>query len=72
MNFFYFSKWNSFSIEQNDPALENVELENTLIENEREATIKTQKVCRISGYKIKNRVFCFCRFSKNFHKLIQI
>jgi len=33
-----------FSIEQNDPALNDIELENTLIENEREALAKTEKV----------------------------
>ncbi len=33
-----------FSIEQNDPALNSAEIEKVLIENEREANIKTEKV----------------------------
>ncbi|CAF1510318.1 unnamed protein product [Adineta ricciae] len=33
-----------FDIEQNDPALNSSELENTLIENEREAETKTQRI----------------------------
>jgi len=33
-----------FSIEQNDPALENQEIEQVLIANEREAVIKTEEV----------------------------
>lgn len=32
------------SIEQNDPALNSSELENTLIKNEREAVTKTERV----------------------------
>jgi hypothetical protein len=39
-----------FSIEKNDPALNDIELENTLVENEREAVVKTEKV--------KDRFFC--------------
>jgi hypothetical protein len=34
-----------FSIERNDPALDSVEMENTLLENEREAVIRTEQVC---------------------------
>jgi hypothetical protein len=36
-----------FSIEQNDPALNNAEIEQVLSENKREAVIKTEKVCLI-------------------------
>jgi hypothetical protein len=35
---------NYFSIEQNDPALNNAEIEQVLTENNREAVIKTEKV----------------------------
>jgi len=34
-----------FSIEQNDPALNSIEFEKVLLENEREAVIQTEKVC---------------------------
>ncbi|CAF1296450.1 unnamed protein product [Adineta steineri] len=33
-----------FNIEQNDPALDSVEIEKVLLENEREANIKTEKI----------------------------
>jgi hypothetical protein len=39
-NFYFF-----FSIEQNDPALNSAEIEKALSENQREAVIKTEKVC---------------------------
>jgi hypothetical protein len=35
------------STDQNDPALRNAELEHTLLENERDAVMKTEKVERL-------------------------
>jgi hypothetical protein len=35
----------SFCIEENDPALDNTEIENTLIANERQAVFQTEQVC---------------------------
>jgi hypothetical protein len=34
-----------FSIEKDDPALNNAEIEQVLTENQREADVKTEKVC---------------------------
>lgn len=34
-----------FNLEQSDPALNNAEMEQVLEENQRDATIKTEKVC---------------------------
>ncbi len=44
---FYFSSCSGsfFSIEQDDPALNNAEIEQVLTENQREADFKTEKVC---------------------------
>jgi hypothetical protein len=34
-----------FNIEQTDPALNNAEIEQVLLENQRDADVKTEKVC---------------------------
>ena len=41
LSLFYFT---NFSIDETDPALNNAEIEKVLIENNREAVIKTEQV----------------------------
>ena len=65
--------WLSFSIEQNDPALDNAEITQVLLKNEREAIIKTEQVRQSYHYqKLHLTVMITCRSSKNSHRSHQI
>ena len=60
-----------FNIEQNDPAVDNAEIEEVLIANERDATLKTEQVC-FTENRSKFSLLSRFRFSKNSLKLTPI